>query len=98
MVAVGVVLRYLHRLELLQPCLLLYLVVALVGIVLKMSHVGDVSDISHLVAQVAHQSHEHVVGHSRPGMSEVGVAIDCRPADVKSNKSRIDRSENFFFP
>ena len=49
MVAVGVVLRHLHRLELLQTRLLGDFVLALVGIVLQMAHIGDVSDITHLI-------------------------------------------------
>ena len=50
MIAVGVELCYLHRLELLQACLLLNLVVALVGIMLQVAHVGNVANVAHLVA------------------------------------------------
>ena len=49
-IAVGVVLCYLHRLELLQACLLLNLVVALVSVVLQVAHIGDVAHIAHLIA------------------------------------------------
>ena len=49
-VAVGVVLRYLHGLKLLQACFLLYLVIALVGVVLEVAHVGDVAHVAHLIA------------------------------------------------
>ena len=48
-VTVGVVLRHLHRLELLQTRLLGDFVLTLVGIVLQMAHIGDVSDITHLI-------------------------------------------------
>ena len=59
-IAVGIVLRDLHGLELLQPCFLLDLVVqpcflldlvvALVGVVLEMAHIGDVAHVANLVA------------------------------------------------
>ena len=49
-IAVGIVLCYLHRLELLQACLLLNLVIALVGIVLEMAYIRDVAHITHLIA------------------------------------------------
>ena len=50
--AARIVSRYLHGLQLLHPGLLGYLVLALVGIVFQMAHVGDVPDIAHLVAQM----------------------------------------------
>ncbi len=49
-VAVGVVLRYLHRLKLFEARLFLYFVVALISVMLQMTHVGDVAHIAHLVA------------------------------------------------
>ena len=49
-VAVGVVLRYLHGLKLLQAGFLLYLVIALVGVVLEVAHVGEVAHVAHLIA------------------------------------------------
>ena len=49
MVAVGVVLGYLHRLELLQAGLLGYLVLTLVGIVLQVAHIGDVAHVPYLI-------------------------------------------------
>ena len=49
MVAVSIVLRHLHRLQLLQPGFLLYLVIALVGIMFHMAYICDVPHIAHLV-------------------------------------------------
>ena len=49
-IAVGIVLRDLHGLELLQACFLLDLVVALVSVVLEMAHIGDVAHVANLVA------------------------------------------------
>ena len=50
-VTVGVVVRDLHRLELLEPGLLGDLVLALVGVVLEVADVGDVAHVAHLVAR-----------------------------------------------
>ena len=69
MIAVGVILRYLHRLKLFQACLLLNLVVAFVGIMLKMSHVGDVAHIAHLISQMLEITEEDVKRDGRTGMS-----------------------------
>ncbi len=74
-VAVGVILRYLHRLQLLQACLLLDLVVALVGVVLKVAHVGDVAHVAHLIAQMAKVTEEHVEGDGRASVSQMWVAV-----------------------
>ena len=49
-IAVGVVLCYLHRLELFESCLLLNLVVSLIGVVLQVANIGDVAHVAHLVA------------------------------------------------
>ena len=79
MIAVGVVLCYLHRLELLQTCLLCYLVVAIVGIVLQMAHVGDVSDVAHLIALMLEVAEQDVEGYCRACMAQMRIAIHCRP-------------------
>ena len=50
-VALGVVVRNLHRLELLEACLLSNLILTLVGILLEVAHIGDVTHIAHLVAK-----------------------------------------------
>ena len=50
MEAVGVILCHLHRLQLLEAGLLLYLVLTLVGVVLQVANVGYVPYVSHLVA------------------------------------------------
>ena len=52
MVAVGIELHDLHRLELLEPCFLGYLIFALIGIMLQVPHIGDVTHIAHLIAQM----------------------------------------------
>ena len=92
-VAVGVVLCYLHRLELFEACLLGYLVLALVGIVLQMAHVGDVTHVAHLVAQVAEVAEEHVEGDCRARMAQMGVAIDGGTTHVHAHVGRIDGLE-----
>ena len=60
-----------------------------------MADVGDVSDVSHLVAQMTEQFLEHVIGHSRPGMAQMRVAIYRRSADIHSHVSFVDGLEEF---
>ena len=50
MVAVGVVLRNLHGLQLLQPGLLGNLVLTLVGIMLQMAHISNVAHVPYFIA------------------------------------------------
>ena len=95
-VAERVGLHNLHRLKLFQPCLLGDLVLSLVGVVLKVSHVGDVPHVADLVAKMPEQFEKHIVGYSRTGVSEVSLSVDRRPADVHSHVSRLDRLEKLF--
>ena len=94
-VAQGIGLHDLHRLQLLQAGLLRNLVLAFVGVMLQVPHVRDVADIAHLVAQVAEEFAQHVIGHARTGMAEVGVAIDGRAADIHAHMAGMDRLEKF---
>ena len=95
-VAVFVVLHHLHRLQLLQPCLLGYLVLPLVGIVLQMAHVRDVADIAHLVAQVLQIAEQHVECDGRPSVPQMGVAIDRRTAYIHAHMAFVKGFEKFF--
>ena len=94
-VAEGIGLDDLHRLELLQPGFLCNLVLTFVGVVLEVAYVGDVTDVTHLVAEVSEQSLEYVVGDSRTGVAEVCVAIDGRAADIHADMTRINRDKQF---
>ena len=49
MVAVGVVLRYLHGLQLLQTGLLGNLVLTLISIVLQMTYIGNITHIPYFI-------------------------------------------------
>ena len=98
MVTEGEMLYHLHRLELLQPCLLGYLVLSFVGIMLQMPHVGYIPDIADLVAKVPEQLEEHVVGHAGAGMAKVRFTVHGGAAHVHPDMSGIDGSEQFLLP
>ena len=95
-VAVHIVLGHLHRLELLEAGLLGNLVLALVGVVFQMAHVGDVAHIAHLVADMGEIAEHQVEGHRRTGVSEMGLAIDGRAADIEAYVIGHDRGKEFF--
>ena len=97
-VAVSVILRYLHGLKLLETGLLLYFVVAFVGIVLKMAYVSDVPDVANLVSNVLKVAEKDVESDCRTGVSEVRVAVNGWSADIHSHVGRIDRLEEFLLP
>ena len=96
MVAVGVVLGNLHGLELLQACLLLDLVVALVGIVLQMAHIGDITHVAHFVAQMLQVAEHHVERDGGAGMPQMGVAINRGTADIHAHIGGMQGHETFF--
>ena len=96
--AIRVVLRYFHRLELFQPGLLGYLVLALICIVFQMTDVRDVSHITDLIANMLQISEKEVERDGRPGVSEVGITIDSRAADIHPDAPRVERLEEFLLP
>jgi hypothetical protein len=98
MVCESTSLYHFHRLQLLQASLLCNLVLTLVSIMLEVSYIGDVANITHLVTQVSQQFYEYVVCHSRTGMSKMCVAINSRAADIQAYASLIDGFEDFLFP
>ena len=69
MVAVGVVLGYLHGFQLLQTGLLGNLVLALVGIMFQMAYIRNVAYIAHFIAQMLQITKQQVEGDGRTGMS-----------------------------
>ena len=94
-IAVGIVLCYLHRLELFEACLLLYLVVTFVSVVLKMAHISDVAYVAHLISEVLEIAEEDVESDGGTCMSEVWVAVNGRSADVHAHVRRMQRLEHF---
>ena len=63
---------------------------------LEVSHVSDVADIAHLVAQMLEKLYEYIICHTWTGVSEVCVTVDGRTADIKSHVSFVDRLEDLF--
>ena len=93
MVTESVILHHLHRLQLLQSGLLADLILSLIGIVLKMSDIGDITYITYFVSQMPEQLEKHVISHSRTGVAQVGIAVHGRSADIHPNMAFMDRLE-----
>ena len=96
--AIRVVLRYLHRLQLFQASLLSNLVLALISIVLQVAYVRNVTNIAHLVANMLQVAEKEVERDGRSGVSEVGITIDSRTADIHPDATWIERLEEFLLP
>ena len=96
MVAVGEILRHLHRLQLFQARLLSNLVLPFVGVVLEVAHIGDVAHIAHLVADMLQVAEHHVERDGRTGMAQMGVAIDGGTADIHAHMVGSQGFEKFF--
>ena len=96
MIAVGVVLCYLHRLQLFQSCLLGNLVFALVGIVLQMTYIRDVTHVPYFIAKVFQVTEQQVEGDGRTGMTQMGIAINGRTTDIHAHMRGVDGLETLF--
>ena len=82
MVAVDVVLRYFHRLQLLQSCFLGYFVFSVVSIVLQMAYIGDVAYIAYLISQMGKVAEKQIESNGRTCMSQMRVTVNGRTADI----------------
>ena len=96
MVAIGVVLGYFHGLELLQSCLLFNFVVAFIGIVLQVAHIGDVAHIAHFVAQRFQIAKQHIESDGRACVPQVRVAIHGGSAHIHTHRLFVDRHKMLF--
>ena len=92
-VAQQIELHHLHRFEFLEASLLCNLVLAIVGIVLKVSNVGDVAHIAHLIAQMSEVAEKHVESDGRTSVSQMRVAIDRRTANIHAYASGVNGFE-----
>ena len=95
MVAVGIVLGYFHWFQLLKACLLFNLVVALIGIVLKVANVGDVTHIAHLVAQRLEVAEQHVECDGWARVTKMWVAINGWAAHIHTYRAFVQWHEVF---
>lgn len=93
----GVALDDLHRFECLQTGFLGDLVLALVGIVLQVSGIGDVAHIAHLVTQEGKIPEYHIERHEGATVAQVHVGIHRRAAYVHAHPAFDRGNETFLF-
>ena len=60
--------------------------------------IGNIPDISYLVAQVPEVADNHVEADKGPSVPDVAVVIDGYAADVHSDFPGLDGLELFLFP
>ena len=97
METVRVVLCHLHRLQFLQTSLLGNFIFAFVGIVLQMPHIRNITHIAYFIADMLQVTEQQVERNGRTGMSQMGIPIYCRPADIHPVTPRRDGFELFLF-
>ena len=95
MVAVGIELHHLHRLELLQTGFLSDLILALIRIVLQVTYIRDIPYIAHLIAQILQIAVEQIKRDGRTGMPQMRIAVHGRTADIHAYVSLVKRFERF---
>ena len=93
MVTESVALDNLHGLKLLQTGLLADLVLSFVSIMLEVTHVRYVPDVTDLVAKMTEELEQHIIGHARAGMAKMGISVHGRAADIHSDMPFVDRNE-----
>ena len=91
--AVGEVLCHLHGFQLLEPCLLGYLVFSLVCIVLQVAYVGDVTHVAHLVSYMTQVAEEQVEGDGRTCMAQMSIAVNGGTAHIHAHMTGVDGTE-----
>ena len=96
MVAVGVILYNLHRLQLFQTSLFSNLVFAFVGIVLQVSYVGDVTHIAHFISQMLEVTEENIESNGWTGVSQMWVTVHGGTADIHAYVWSVQWLEYFF--
>ena len=96
MVTVGVKLHHFHRFKLLQSGFLSDLVFTLIRIVLKVTHIGNVTHVAYLVTEVLQVAVEQVKRDRRTGMTQMGVTVHGRTADIHAYVSFVQRFERLF--
>ena len=94
-VTVGIELNNLHRLQLLQTRFLSYLILAFIGVMLQVTHIGDITNITHFVAQKLKVAVQHIERDSRTGVTQMGIAIHRRTAYIHTDMSLMKGLECF---
>ena len=95
MVAVGIELHHLHRLELLQTGFLSDLILALIRIVLQVTYIRDIPYIAHLITEVLEITIKQIKRDGRTGMPQMRIAVHGRTADIHAYVSFVQGFERF---
>ncbi len=85
-----------HRFQLFKACTFLNAVFAnAFHFVFQMAYIGNVANITNLVAEMLQVTEQHVKSDIRPAMSKVCRAVNRRAAYIHAYMRRIKRSEKF---
>ena len=65
---------------------------------LQMAHIGDVAHIAHLVTEVFQIAEKNIKRDGRTGMSQMGIAINGRSANIHTYMRSMQRLEALLLP
>ena len=89
MITVGVKLDDFHRFQLIQFGFLFNFIFTVITVVGQVTDICNIPDIPDFIAEVLQIPEKDIEGNGRAGMSQVGISVNSRSADVKSYKRRI---------
>lgn len=81
----SIILDNFHRLQLFKTRLLCNFILALVIIIFKVPNIGDVSDISNIIAQVSQEAEYYVEGEKSPDVAKMNVTVNSGPTNIHTN-------------
>jgi hypothetical protein len=84
MIPVRIVLNHFHGLKLFKPGLFQDLVLTLISITLQVANIGDIPHIPYLVTKVLKVTEQQVKCNCRPGMPQMRIAVNGRPANIQA--------------
>src|SRR5664280_2742173 len=98
MVGVHIFLHHLHRFELFLPGFLFNAIFSFSKcFIFKMSYISYITYITHFISKMGKISEQQVKSYCRTCMTQMGMTVNRRPADIYSNKMRVKRYKKFLF-
>src|SRR5687768_7910680 len=97
MIQVSIFLNQLHGLKLFQLGFFAYFIFCFSAFFFKMSGIGNITYIPHLITFPAEVSVNNIKGYIRPRMTEMTLTAHCWTTNIHAYQAGSNRFEFFFF-